>query len=86
MSWHVPNTMMLAADKFTQFLYAATGGLLGEKQLSYSMLLLHAIGRKSGQKRTHALLYFRDGDDLSLNFPPTPIANAATRACAARSC
>src|ERR1700680_2547649 len=56
--------MMLAADKFTQFLYAATGGLLGEKQFSYSMLLLHAIGRKSGQKRTHALLYFRDGDNL----------------------
>src|SRR5258708_15528455 len=28
---------------------------------------------------------FRDGDDLSLKFPLTSIANAATRACAARS-
>jgi len=55
---------MLAADKFTQFLYSATGGRLGERQLSYSILLLHTIGRKSGKRRTHALLYFRDGDNL----------------------
>ena len=55
---------MLAADKFTQFLYWATDGRLGERQLSYSMLLLHAIGRKTGKRRTHALLYFRDGDNL----------------------
>jgi len=64
LSWHVPNAVMLAADKFTQFLYWATDGRLGERQLSYSMLLLHTIGRKSGQKRTHTLLYFRDGDTL----------------------
>ena len=64
MSWHVPNAVMLAADKFTQFLYRATGGRLGEKQLSYSMLLLHAVGRKSGKRRTHTLLYIRDGENL----------------------
>lgn len=64
MSWHIPNTLMLAADKFTQFLYWLSGGRLGEKQLSYSMLLLHAVGRKSGKVRTHALLYFRDGENL----------------------
>ena len=55
---------MLAADKFTQFLYWATGGWLGEKQLSYSMLLLHTVGRKTGKKRTHTLLYIRDGENL----------------------
>ena len=55
---------MLTADKFTQFLYWSTGGRLGEKQLSYSMLLLHTIGRKTGKRRTHALLYFRDGENL----------------------
>ncbi len=64
MSWHIPNAVMLAADKITQFLYWATGGRLGEKQLSYSVLLLHTIGRKTGKRRTHALLYFRDGDNL----------------------
>ena len=55
---------MLAADKFTQILYKASGGWLGEKQLSYSMLLLHTIGRKTGQRRTHTLLYVRDGENL----------------------
>ena len=55
---------MLTADKFTQMLYWSTGGRLGEKQLSYSMLLLHTIGRKTGKRRTHTLLYFRDGENL----------------------
>lgn len=64
MSWHVPNVVMLAADKVTQLLYSATDGRVGEKQLSYSMLLLHTVGRKSGKRRTHTLLYFRDGEDL----------------------
>ncbi len=55
---------MLVADKVTQLLYFLTGGRVGEKQLSYSMLLLHTVGRKSGKLRTHTLLYFRDGEDL----------------------
>jgi deazaflavin-dependent oxidoreductase (nitroreductase family) len=69
---------MLAADKLTQALYWATKGRLGERQLSYSMLLLHTIGRKSGKRRTHTLLYIRDGDDLvicaSNNGSPRPPA------------
>ncbi len=64
LSWHVPNAVMLAADVFTQALYRVTGGRLGEKQLRYSMLLLHTTGRKTGQRRTHTLLYVRDGEDL----------------------
>lgn len=64
MSWHIPNAVMLTADKVTQFLYWSTRGWLGEKQLSYSMLLLHTIGRKTGKRRTHTLLYFRDGENL----------------------
>jgi deazaflavin-dependent oxidoreductase (nitroreductase family) len=55
---------MLSADKLTQFVYWATAGRAGERQMHYSMLLLHTIGRKSGKRRTHTLLYFRDGDDL----------------------
>lgn len=64
MSWHIPNAVMLAADKITQLLYWATDGRLGQRQLSYSMLLLHTIGRKTGKRRTHTLLYFHDGDNL----------------------
>lgn len=64
MSWHVPNAVMLAADKITQFLYWATDGRVGEQQLHYSMLLLHTIGRKTGKTRTHTLLYIRDGENL----------------------
>lgn len=64
MSWHIPDPLVLAADRFTQLLYRFTGGRLGEKQLSYSMLLLHTIGRKSVKIRTHTLLYFRDGENL----------------------
>ncbi len=78
MSWHVPNAVMLTADKLTQFVYWATSGRLGERQLRYSMLLLHTIGRKSGKRRTHTLLYFRDGEDLvicaSNNGAPQPPA------------
>src|SRR5579863_8725667 len=69
---------MLAADRFTQVLYRISGGWLGERQLSYSMLLLHTIGRKTGQKRTHTLLYIRDGENLvvcaSNNGSPQPPA------------
>lgn len=64
MSWHIPDVLVLAADKITQVVYRISGGRLGEKQLHYSMLLLHSIGRKSGQVRTHTLLYIRDGDNL----------------------
>jgi deazaflavin-dependent oxidoreductase (nitroreductase family) len=77
-SWYVPTAVMLAADKLTQLVYRATGGRLGERQLRYSMLLLHTVGRKSGKQRTHTLLYFRDGEDLvicaSNNGAPRPPA------------
>ena len=77
-SWHVPNAIMLAADKITQFLYWATSGRLGERQLRYSMLLLHTVGRKTGKRRTHTLLYIRDGENLvvcaSNNGTPQPPA------------
>jgi deazaflavin-dependent oxidoreductase (nitroreductase family) len=70
--------MMLTADKLTQFAYWASNGRLGERQMRYSMLLLHTIGRKSGKRRTHTLLYLRDGDDLvicaSNNGAPQPPA------------
>jgi C-8 sterol isomerase len=42
--------------------YRVSGGRLGERQLAYSVLLLRAVGRRTGKVRTHALLYVRAGD------------------------
>jgi deazaflavin-dependent oxidoreductase (nitroreductase family) len=44
--------------------YRLTAGRLGERQLGYSMLLLHTTGRKTGRMRTHTLLYVCDGTDM----------------------
>jgi deazaflavin-dependent oxidoreductase (nitroreductase family) len=41
--------------------YERSGGRVGAKLGSRPMLLLHTIGRKSGERRTSALLYAEDG-------------------------
>jgi deazaflavin-dependent oxidoreductase (nitroreductase family) len=56
--------LMRLADSGTQLAYRISAGRLGERQLAYSILLLHTIGRKSRRIRTHALLYIRDGGDF----------------------
>jgi deazaflavin-dependent oxidoreductase (nitroreductase family) len=53
---------MKAADVGAKGAYRISGGLIGERQGKFHMLLLESTGRKSGKTRTHALLYFRDGD------------------------
>jgi deazaflavin-dependent oxidoreductase (nitroreductase family) len=53
---------MRAADRLTQLTFRLTGGGLGGQQLKYTILLLETRGRNSGQQRTHALLYVRDGE------------------------
>jgi deazaflavin-dependent oxidoreductase (nitroreductase family) len=50
------------ADLATQVAYRVSGGRLGARQLAYSILLLHAVGRRTGKVRTHALLYVRADD------------------------
>ncbi len=60
----LPDTFVTFVDRATQLVYRLTDGRLGGKQLKYSMLLLHTIGRKTGQTRTHTLLYVRDGEDM----------------------
>ena len=45
-----------------QFVYEHSGGRIGERIGGVPMLLLRTTGRKSGLRRTVALLYFRDGD------------------------
>lgn len=47
-----------------QKLYVATDGRLGHRLLGVPTLLLTTTGRKSGLKRTSALTYARDGQDL----------------------
>jgi deazaflavin-dependent oxidoreductase (nitroreductase family) len=55
------HRFMQGADVLGQGLYRASGGLIGERQWRYHMLLLDSTGRKTGKSRTHTLLFFRDG-------------------------
>jgi len=47
-----------------QWAYELTGGRWGHRVGRVQTLLLRTTGRKSGQRRTAALLYHRDGDCL----------------------
>ncbi|HKD77282.1 MAG TPA: nitroreductase family deazaflavin-dependent oxidoreductase, partial [Ktedonobacterales bacterium] len=58
----VRHRLMRCADVLGQGIYRASGGLIGERQWTFHMLLLDSIGRKSGKTRTHTLLFFRDGE------------------------
>jgi F420H(2)-dependent quinone reductase len=44
-------------------IYVATDGRVGHKAIGVPTLLLRTTGRRSGQTRTNALVYARDGDD-----------------------
>ena len=46
-----------------QWLYERTDGLVGHSLFGTPTLLLRTTGAKSGQTRTSALVYFRDGND-----------------------
>lgn len=49
------------------FVYRASGGRLGHRIPGVpAMLLLDHVGAKSGKRRTAALLYLRDGENLVL--------------------
>jgi deazaflavin-dependent oxidoreductase (nitroreductase family) len=45
-------------------IYKASDGRLGHKMIGVPTLLLRTTGRKSGQTRTNALVYAKDGNDL----------------------
>jgi deazaflavin-dependent oxidoreductase (nitroreductase family) len=47
-------------------LFKQTGGRVGGRFFGAPVLLLHHVGRKSGQKRVSPLIYVADGDDLVL--------------------
>lgn len=46
-----------------QKLYVGTDGRVGHKMIGVPTLLLRSTGRRSGQTRTNALVYARDGGD-----------------------
>jgi deazaflavin-dependent oxidoreductase (nitroreductase family) len=46
-----------------QFLYESTDGRIGHRMLGTPTLLLRTTGRRSGARRTNALVYVPDGDD-----------------------
>lgn len=53
--------------KANTWVYRATGGKLGNKFMRGApVCLITTVGRKSGEKRTVALIYMQDGDDVIL--------------------
>lgn len=49
--------------KVHQFVYEHTGGRVGHRLAGTRNLLLRTVGAKTGQQRTNALTYARDGSD-----------------------
>lgn len=47
-------------------LYVASDGRIGHRMIGVPTLLLRTTGRRSGARRTNALVYARDGDDYLL--------------------
>lgn len=59
------NAVGKAVVKAHSSVYRATGGkFVGTMGDGRPILLLNTIGRKSGEKRTHPLLYLADGEDM----------------------
>jgi deazaflavin-dependent oxidoreductase (nitroreductase family) len=44
------------------FVYRRSGGRVGHRMIGVPTLLLTTTGRRTGQRRTHALVYAREGD------------------------
>jgi len=60
----IRSKLVNAAVNINVALYRRSGGRLGGKVKGAPVLLLDHVGRKSGVKRTTALLYLVDGDRL----------------------
>jgi F420H(2)-dependent quinone reductase len=52
--------------KLHEQIYKSTGGRFGHHMIGVPTLLLDTTGRRSGQTRTNALVYARDGSDYLL--------------------
>ena len=69
-----PDLLLLGDDHVRA--YRETGGEVGYLWNGVPTLLLTATGRRTGRKRTSALIFARDGDDYlivaSMGGAPTP--------------
>ena len=57
-------TLQFPYLKLHQFVYLHSGGLIGSRIIAGRALLLTTTGRKSGEPRTCALIYIKDGERL----------------------
>ncbi|MFI5079442.1 MAG: nitroreductase family deazaflavin-dependent oxidoreductase [Streptosporangiales bacterium] len=55
-------TLQLPYLRLHQFIYRHSGGLIGSRIVAGRNLLLTTTGRKSGEPRTSALIYLKDGE------------------------
>jgi deazaflavin-dependent oxidoreductase (nitroreductase family) len=55
-------TLQFPYLKLHQFVYRHSGGLIGSRIIAGRALLLTTTGRRSGQPRTCALIYLKDGE------------------------
>ncbi len=62
----IGHAFELAFMRLHQSAYLATGGRVGHRMIGVPSLLLSTTGRRSGQPRTAALTYARDGSELVL--------------------
>jgi deazaflavin-dependent oxidoreductase (nitroreductase family) len=58
--------MIRTTTVINRFLFQLTNGKIGGRFGKVDILLLTTTGRKSGEKRTVPLQYFRDGEELVL--------------------
>ncbi len=61
---HLGNWIVRLVDRVTQWVYSATDGRVGHKQLGWSVLLLTTLGRKTDRSRVHTLVYLKHGEEL----------------------
>jgi deazaflavin-dependent oxidoreductase (nitroreductase family) len=57
-------TLQVPYLKLHQFIYRHSGGLIGSRLVAGRALLLTTTGRRSGEPRTTALTYLKDGERL----------------------
>jgi F420H(2)-dependent quinone reductase len=61
---HTPGSYVIGPYLLLhQRVYRLTGGAIGRHVAGRPALMLHTVGRRTGQPRTTALVYARDGDD-----------------------
>ena len=61
-----PNSAPAPMLRFHQWIYSRSDGRIGPGIIGAWTLLLHTIGRRSGQRRTTALVFAHDGERIIL--------------------